>query len=162
MTRSLSVRWACCALGTFLLASPLVSSQSVKPDARGFIAAQPEDLQPPDGGRQIVILGDPGKAGMYVMRTTFPAGQGTRPHFHSQDRYVTVIKGTWWVALGPNADVYDPNNMVPMKPGSFIFHPANGHHYDGTRTEDVTVQIIGMGPVTSTQVSPDAGRAPGP
>ena len=152
MTRSSSVKWVCCALGVFLFVGPPASGQSVKPDAHGFIAAQPEDLRPGEGGSQAVVLGDPSKAGLYVVRITFAPGRGSRPHFHSQDRYVTVIRGTWWVALGPDSDVYDPSKMVPMKPGSFVFHPANGHHYDGAKEEEVTVQIIGMGPVTTTQL----------
>jgi quercetin dioxygenase-like cupin family protein len=158
MTRSLSIKWICCALGTLFLTTPLASGQSVKPDAHGFIAAQPEDLRPGEGGRQVVILGDPSKPGMYVVRNTFAPGQGSKPHFHSQDRYITVIKGTWWVALGPSADVYDPNKMTAMKPGSFVLHPAGGHHYDAAKDEEVTVQIMGMGPVTTTQLSPQAGR----
>ena len=152
------IRWAWCALATFLLTGQLVSGQSMKPDAHGFIAAQPEDLKSVDGGTQVVILGNPGKPGMYVVRNTFAPGRIGRPHFHSQDRYITVIKGTWWVALGPGADVYDPSKMIPMKAGSFVFHPANGHHYDGAKDEEVTVEIVGMGPVTTTQLTPAAGR----
>ena len=60
------------------------------------------------------------------------------------------MKGTWWVALGPDADVYNPDKMVPMKPGSFVFHPANGHHYDGAKDGEAVIQVWGMGPNTST------------
>ena len=45
--------------------------------------------------------------------------------------------------------------MVPMREGSFVKHPAGGIHYDGAKDEEVIVQIIGMGPVTSTSVDPD-------
>jgi quercetin dioxygenase-like cupin family protein len=154
MTPFRSIVCACCVLATFLLAAPSALAQPPKPDANGFIAANPEDLRPAEGGRSINILGDPGKPGMYVVRITFPPGAGSKPHFHSQDRYVTVISGTWWVSLGPDSDVYNPDKMVPMKAGSFILHPANGHHYDMAKDEAVTVQIIGMGPVTTTQVKP--------
>ncbi len=136
--------------------APSPSPQAVSPDAHGFIAAQPEDLQPRAGVTQVVIAGDPTKPGIYVVRNTFAPGRGSRPHFHDQDRYVTVLKGTWWVVLGPDADVYNPDKMVPMKPGSFIKHPAGGHHYDGAKDEEVVVEIIGMGPVTTTQLAPGA------
>jgi hypothetical protein len=76
----------------------------------------------------------------------------SRPHFHDQDRYVTVIKGTWWVALGPEADTFDPSKTKPMKAGSIVKHPAGSHHYDGAKDEEVIVQIIGMGPVKTTQI----------
>jgi gentisate 1,2-dioxygenase len=98
------------------------------------------------------------KPGMYVLRNRFMPGQGSRPHYHNQDRYVTVIKGTWWVALGPDGDTYNPDKMTPMKPGSFVFHPAFGHHYDGAKDEEVIVQITGMGPVTTTNLESGAGN----
>jgi quercetin dioxygenase-like cupin family protein len=101
------------------------------------------------------------KPGMYVLRNRFMPGQGIRPHYHNQDRYVTVIKGTWWVALGPDGDTYNPDKMTPMKPGSFVFHPAFGHHYDGAKDEEVIVQIMGMGPVKTVQLEQPAGGAPG-
>jgi quercetin dioxygenase-like cupin family protein len=151
MTRSRSIKWAGCAVAALVLTGPLASGQSVKPDANGFIAAQPEEL---GSG---LILGDPSKPGLYVTRVRFAPGAGSKPHFHSQDRLVTVIRGTWWVALGPDGAVYNPDKMVPMKPGSFILHPAGGHHYDGAKDEEVIVQIIGMGPVTTTQLTPASG-----
>ena len=45
-----------------------------------------------------------------------------------------------------------------MKPGSFVFHPANAHHYDGAKDEEVVVQVIGMGPVTTTMLDSERGR----
>ena len=62
------------------------------------------------------------------------------------------------MALGPESDGGDASKMVPMKAGSYVFHPANGHHFDGARDEDVTVQITGMGPVTSTPIKSEGGR----
>ena len=130
------------------------SGQPVSASQKGFIALQPEDLQWRDRGetKQAIIAGDPEKPGIYVVRLTFPRGHGNRPHAHSQDRYVTVLKGTWWSAIGAGSEVYDPSRMVPMKPGSFVKHPAGGVHYDGARDEEVVVQITGIGPVTTTQV----------
>src|SRR5947207_15734308 len=74
------------------------------------------------------------------------------PHYHDQARYITVIKGTWWVSLGAEADVYNPDKMTPVKQGSFIFEPAFGHHYDMAKDEEVIVQIMGPGPVKTTQL----------
>lgn len=96
----------------------------------------------------------PDKPGIYVLRSRFPPGVMSRPHFHDQDRFVTVIKGTWWTASGPDGDVYNPDKTTALKTGSFMFHPAGGHHYDGAKDGEVIVQIIGMGPVTTTQVPP--------
>ncbi len=130
-------------------------SQGQDPD--GFVALQPESIVPETGEAmtRLWIKGGVDEPGIYVVRNTFPAGVTSRPHFHSEDRYATVIKGTWWVALGPDAAVYDPDSMVPMREGSFVIHPAGGIHYDGAKDEEVIVQIIGMGPVTTTSVEPD-------
>ena len=117
-----------------------------------FVAKNPEELKPAEGATNIVIMGDPNKPGWYVVENHFAPGKGTRPHFHDQDRYVTVIRGTWWVSLGPEADVYDRSKMIPMKAGSFVFHPAFGHHYDGAKDEEAVVRIMGMGPVKSTNL----------
>ena len=155
MTRSTLIRWVGCVLVTLLSAIAFASGQIVTPDAHGFIAASPEDLQPPEGTRSVRILGQGSQPGMYVQRYTFAAGTGGRPHFHDQARYITVIEGTWWVALGPEAATYDPDTMVPMRAGSFLFEPANGIHYDQARDEAVTVQITGMGPVKTTMLETD-------
>jgi len=94
------------------------------------------------------VVGDQGSEGVYVVRNHFSPGQGSRPHFHDHDRYITVLKGTWWVGSG---DVYEPDKMVPIKAGGFMMHPAGFHHYDGAKDEDVVVQIMGIGPVKTTQ-----------
>ena len=155
MTRSARTRWVGCVLMTLSLTIPLASGQTLTPDADGFIAANPEDLQPPDGSRSVRILGRGSEPGMYVQRITFAAGTGTRPHFHDQARYITVIEGTWWVALGPEAATYDPDKMTPMKAESFLYEPPNGIHYDQAREEAVTVQIMGMGPVKTARIETD-------
>ena len=155
MRRTRWMSWTVRALGALLLTAPAMASQTIKPDAQGFIRMSPEDLAWGTGNamQSIVIVGDPNKPGIYVLRNRFPPGQMSRPHFHDKDRFVTVIKGTWWTASGPDGDVYDPSKTVPIKTGGFMFHPAGGHHYDGAKDEEVIVQIIGMGPVTTTQIT---------
>jgi quercetin dioxygenase-like cupin family protein len=150
--------WWVAAAVSLLTAAP-AAAQAVKPDAEGFIAARAEQLRPREGARSVTILGDPSKPGLYVVRITFAPGQGSRPHFHDQARYITVIKGTWHVAIGAAADVYSPGTMTPMPAGSFIYQPENGHHYDMAKDEEVTVQIMGLGPVKTTQIpQPTAAR----
>ncbi|HKW02563.1 MAG TPA: cupin domain-containing protein [Vicinamibacterales bacterium] len=152
MTRATAVRLA----GTFaavLLTAPLAADQAIKPDALGFTVVAPDDVPFPAGAQsQVALVGDPSKPGLYVIRIRFSPGNMSKPHFHDQDRLVTVIKGTWWVALGPEADKFDPSKTKPMKTGSFVKHPAGAHHYDGAKDEECIVQIIGMGPVRTTQI----------
>ena len=143
-----------------LCGGAVVLGQGKPPDPPGVIKVTPGDVAFGAGAgmQSVVIAGDPDKPGIYVVRNLFPPGVMTRPHFHNQDRYVTVIKGTWWTAVGADGDIYNPDKTVPLPVGSFMKHPAGLHHYDGAKTEEVIVQIVGMGPVTTTQILP--GKAP--
>ena len=50
---------------------------------------------------------------------------------------------------------FDFAKAVPLKPGSFMLHPAKATHWDGSGgAEAVIVQIMGEGPATTTQVDP--------
>ena len=122
--------------------------RSGQPPAPPLVDADHRIMQPESGLTSVRVLSDPAQPGMYVSRNRFAPGQTSRPHYHDQDRYITVIKGTWWVGVG---DVYDVEKMMPIKTGGFMFHPAGYHHYDGAKDEEVIVQIMGMGPVKTTQ-----------
>jgi hypothetical protein len=79
----------------------------------------------------------------------FKPGNFSRPHFHPNDRFITVVKGTWWVGTGTK---FDPNATVPMPAGSFVTHIGKQVHFDGAKDEEVTVLIVGEGPATRTEV----------
>lgn len=134
------------------LAPVLSSAQDVEPDELGFVIGTPDVLKPAEGARSTIIYGNPSKPGMYVMQITWPPGTGSRPHFHNTARYINVLKGTWYAAWGPEADVYNPENMVAVPEGTFIYQPPGGHHYDMAKDEEVIVQIMGIGPVITTSI----------
>ena len=134
------------------LAPVLSSAQDVEPDELGFVIGTPDVLKPAEGARSTIIYGNPSKPGMYVMQITWPPGTGSRPHFHNTARYINVLKGTWYAAWGPEADVYNPENMVAIPEGTFIYQPPGGHHYDMAKDEEVIVQIMGIGPVVTTSI----------
>lgn len=100
-----------------------------------------------------ILAGDPNKPGIYVELTRWHAHHMSRPHFHPYDRYITVLSGTWWVGTGTT---YDPNLTVGMPAGSFVTHYANGIHWDGAKDEDCVIEIVGMGPATTTPASAKA------
>ncbi len=101
------------------------------------------------GNRQAVMVGDPTKPGMYVVLVKWLPHSMSRPHFHPNDRFITVIKGTWWVGSG---NKYDPDSTVPMPAGSFVTHFGKQVHYDGAKDEETIIQIVGEGPATTTRV----------
>ena len=132
-------------------------STSLAVDNPPFLRITPADVHwqnlPGGDGVQIAtLLGDPTKTGIYVIRVKFPPHLMDSPHWHPHDRYVTVLQGTWYAGTG---DTFDLARAVPLKPGSFMFHPAKATHWDGSAgDEPVIVQIIGEGPGTTTQVDP--------
>ena len=111
----------------------------------------PKDIQwkgaGPGGAEQIVLAGDPKQPGLYVILIKWSAHHNSHPHFHPNDRFVTVLSGTWWVGTGRN---YDPDSMKPVPAGSFVTHYANEVHYDGAKDGDAILEIVGMGPATAT------------
>jgi gentisate 1,2-dioxygenase len=108
-----------------------------------------------DGVKFAVVQGDPAKPGLYVIRAKFSPGAMTKPHWHQDERYVTVLQGTWYTGEG---DKFEPEKTVPLKAGGFMLHPAKAHHYDGAKDEEVIVQIVGIGPSSTTLIDPAGGN----
>jgi len=125
-------------------------AQVVEPDEHDFMIAGPEDILPQDETGWVYVYGHPSEPGLYVVQITWAPGQGSRPHYHDQARYINVLKGNWWVATGPESDIYDPDSTTMVEEGTFIYEPPYGHHYDMAKDEEVVVQIIGIGPVETT------------
>jgi len=98
------------------------------------------------GSEQAILFGDPSKAGLYIVLTKWTPHHNSRPHSHPNDRFITVLSGTWWVNTGAN---YDPDGMKPVPAGSYVVHYGNQIHYDGAKDGEVILQIVGMGPATS-------------
>ncbi len=135
------------ALAVCLL-SGAVTSADVDPKAINIqLPNEIKWVESPAGSAQVVLFGDPNKPGLYGVLTKWHAGHMSRPHFHPNDRYITVLSGTWWVGTGPK---YDPASTKPVPAGSFVTHYAKGVHYDGAKEADVVLEIVGMGPATST------------
>jgi hypothetical protein len=95
----------------------------------------------------VTLVGDPSKPGLYVVLQKWLPHNNSRPHFHPNDRYITVLAGTWWVNTGPK---YDPEGMKPVPAGSFVVHYGKEIHYDGAKDAECVLQIVGMGPATNT------------
>ena len=99
---------------------------------------------------QAVLAGDPSKPGPYVVLTKWLPGGMSRPHFHPNDRFIMVLKGTWWMGTGTK---YDPASTVPVPAGTFVTHFGKQVHYDGAKDGETVLLIVGEGPATSTPVT---------
>ena len=80
------------------------------------------------GVETAVIEGDPSKPGYYLTINHFPPGVMSRPHYHPDERYCIVLRGTWYTDEG---EVFRPTQTIGLKPGDFMRHPKGGPHYDG-------------------------------
>ena len=119
---------------------------AAEPDPKALKYTLPENLKwtaSPSGNSTAVLSGDPSKPGLYIVLTKWTAGHMSMPHSHPNDRFITVISGTWWVGTGPN---YDPASTKAIPAGSFVTHFAKQLHYDGAKDGDCLLQIVGMGP----------------
>ena len=97
------------------------------------------------GFQQAIMAGDPSQAGLYVVLLKLLPGHMNHPHFHPNDRFITVIKGTWWVGTGTK---FDPDSTVPLPAGTFVTHFGKQVHYDGAKGEEAVLLIVGEGPAT--------------
>src|SRR2546427_5539642 len=67
-------------------------------DPKAIAIQLPKDIKwvsnPNAGAETAVLLGDPSKPGLYVILQKWLPHHNSRPHFHPNDRYVTVLSGT--------------------------------------------------------------------
>lgn len=110
----------------------------------------PEQIQwkdDPIGAKMAVLEGDPSKPGLYLVLVKWSPNHMSHPHFHPNDRFITVISGTWWVGTGSK---FDPGSTVPLPAGTFVTHFGKQIHYDGAKDGETVVEIVGEGPATAT------------
>ena len=164
-----------CAFVVFVLAGLMVSNGQQAPAGRGQgqgqqaqpapprmpvlhamnLIMKPDDAIATGGGP---VFGTATQTGVYITRNRFAPNVTSRPHYHTADRWVTVIKGTWY---GGKGKVFRPKEMVPMPAGSVMYHPAYFIHYDGSQDgQETIVQIMGYGPMTTVQVEEDENGKP--
>jgi quercetin dioxygenase-like cupin family protein len=150
MLRLITVRRAIGLALVVMLFTGLGYVRAKELDPKAISIQLPKDIKwvsNSGGADQAVLVGDPSKPGLYIELTRWNPHKNSRPHSHPNDRYVTVLKGTWWVNTGAN---YDLAGMKPIPQGSYVVHHAGQIHYDGAKDEECILEIVGMGPATST------------
>ena len=105
------------------------------------------------------IFGDPAKSGLYIVRAHLAPNTKSRPRYYDQNRWVTVLKGTWWIGEG---EVFRTEKLVAVREGGVMYLPANMKHYDMAGSGNVVLQIVGNGPVRSVHAELDAKGQPVP
>jgi hypothetical protein len=140
------------AFAAMFLSGMTMVSSAAELDPKAVVFKLPDQINwgpvTPNGNQQAILFGDPTRPGLYGVMTKWLAGNHfSRPHSHPNDRFITVLSGTWWVGSGPE---FDPNASVPMPAGSFVTHFGKQVHWDGAKDTDAVLLIVGEGPAAST------------
>ncbi len=108
----------------------------------------PESLPP---GAEIAVLeGDPSKPGPFAFRVKAPDGFIIPPHTHPKAERITVIGGTFHIAMGEKVD---KSMGKAMPTGSFGYWPAGMRHFAWVTGETI-VQFHGEGPWQINYLNP--------
>ena len=98
----------------------------------------------PTGAQLAVLVGDPKKAGPYVVRVKVANGVKLMPHTHPEDRIYTVISGVFYIGLGKT---FDESKLVAYGPGSVVVLPAHTPHFHWAKSGEYVTQVTGVGPL---------------
>jgi quercetin dioxygenase-like cupin family protein len=101
------------------------------------------------GAQAVVLSGDPGKPGWFVLRLKAPAGFKVALHWHPTDEQVTVLEGDFSLRMGDGASEHSHT----FAPGGYVVLPAHMQHAASTQGGAV-VQVEGMGPFELIYVDP--------
>jgi quercetin dioxygenase-like cupin family protein len=139
-----------------LLQSGPITTSIPLPDPTHIPIVFGKDIKWKNGQGESLLFGDPKKPGIYGVLIKWLPGHFSKPHFHSTDRYIYVVSGTWWVSA---STTYDNSKMYPIPAGSFVTDIANTVHWDGAKesTGPCLLMLVGEGPMQTTLlVQPDA------
>lgn len=135
------------ALSGSALAQDTMKDMVVKPDALKW---REVPIFPP-GNQVAIVVGDPAKAGLVVVRVKNPPHYRVPPHTHPYTEVITVISGRVGVGMGEKFDV-SIGEMV--QPGTVIVVPQGHTHFSWTEDEGAMVQVYFTGPGGITYINP--------
>ncbi|QOZ10940.1 alpha/beta hydrolase [Bradyrhizobium sp. CCBAU 51765] len=104
--------------------------------------------------RTVLLSGDPAKPGPYVLEIHVPSNTAIAPHTHRDDRFATVISGTWYFGYGSRAS----DAVKPLTAGGLYTEPGGVAHFAFTRAEGAVVRLTGIGPSDTSFVPAPASR----
>ncbi len=114
-----------------------------------IIPSSPDTLMA-NGRRNIFLVGRREEPGLFVERAIFPPAYKSNPHTHQGNLNITVITGSFNLALSSNPDSATIANVYG--PGSFVIIPANQPHFEWF-TETTVMDITGIGPLKTMNLT---------
>jgi len=137
------------AVGLLLVAAPLAAQEEMSAETMREVVGEDlvwTELELPGflPGLQLApVHGDPSADGeAYVVRLRFPDGYRFPPHWHPRAENVTVLEGSFQLAMG---EAFDEAALNTYSPGDYLFIAGENPHFG--QVSGVTVlQLHGMGP----------------
>jgi len=105
----------------------------------------------PKGAKSVVLVGDPNKAGVFIVWLKFPSNYPIPPHIHPFTEVITVLRGKLGNGIG---ETFDTNKGEMLKAGSSFVLPAGHTHYVWTTDEETVIELIATGPWGITYTNP--------
>ena len=102
----------------------------------------------PKGAQLAVLHGDPGKKGNFALRLKMPDGYRIAPHWHTQDEELTILSGTFLLAMGDKE-----GDAHALEAGAYHFLPGKMRH-SASAKGDVVLELHGTGPFDIHYVNP--------
>ena len=109
-----------------------------------------KDLPSIQGAKIALLEGPMNEEKPFIARIKMPAGGKIPPHWHPGIEHVTVIAGTFAMALG---EKWEDKALHTMGPGDVMIMQPKTPHYAMAKGETI-VQIHGMGPWSVNYVNP--------
>ena len=97
------------------------------------------------------VVGDMDKPGQpFVIRIHQDPGYVVLPHTHPEDENITVLTGSWALAMGPRIKM---SALEPMEQGALGFVPKKMAHFGYAKVETM-LQVHGIGPFVNLPIDP--------
>jgi quercetin dioxygenase-like cupin family protein len=104
----------------------------------------------PKGAKSALVIGDPSKAGVFIVYLKFPRNYVIPAHTHPFTEVVTVLKGKVGSGFGAK---FDKSKGEVLASGSSFTLPADEPHYLWN-DEEVVALLVATGPWGITYVDP--------
>jgi hypothetical protein len=98
-----------------------------------------------------LLVGDPSKAEVIVLRVKLPPHCKHPPHTHPFPEVATMLSGRLGYGLG---DEFDPSKGQILQAATFAAVPARRSHYIWTDNAEAIVQVQFVGPFGIDHVNP--------
>ena len=105
----------------------------------------------PKGAKSALLVGDPSKAGVFIVWLKFPRNYPIPPHTHPYAEVVTVLSGKLGNGMG---EKLDKQKGEILNAGSSFVLPTGHTHYVWTTDEETIVELIATGPWDITYTNP--------